>query len=138
MIWLMNVSNWIIILSCWRCWWWLIHSELKYLLYSYIKNEDLFTKNLHSKPAVFKLISMIMNDWKNDHLNTINQVILHSKEQQQSYQTFIYYTDTWLTKKKNSSKQLKPHYSVKQLAYGLSRSSFIISRCFGNYRVFLP
>lgn len=114
-----------------------MYSELKYLLYSFIKNEDLFTKNLHSKPAVFKLVSMIMNDWKNDHLNTINQVILHSNKQHQSYQTFIYYTDTWLTKKKNSSKQLKSHYAVKQIAYGLFLGSYMRYRCFGNHGVLL-
>lgn len=91
-------------------------SELKYLMYSYIIDTDHFTHNINLKPPVYKLIADIMHRWKKDHVHTINQVILHSSIDK-DFTTSIFYTDSWLTKKK-LVKRSKAQFVIKQYTYG--------------------
>ena len=98
---------------------------MKYLFFNYVKNEDQFNKDLQDKPAVFQLISNLMNHWKNNHLNNMNRVI-HNSGQQSSLSTCIYYTDTWSMKKKIPTKRPKSQYAVKKYFFGMILLSYTI------------
>lgn len=101
------------------------YSELKYLFYNYVKNEEQFNKDIQDKPAVFQLISNLMNHWKNSHLSNMNRVI-HYSGQQTSLSTCIYYTDTWSMKKKIPIKRPKSQYVVKKYSFGMLLLLFTI------------
>ena len=90
-----------------------------------MKNEDQFNKDLQDKPAVFQLISNLMNHWKNSHLSNMNRVI-HYSGQQTSLSTCIYYTDTWSMKKKIPIKRPKSQYAVKKYSFGIILLLFTI------------
>ena len=87
----------------------IIHSEIKYLFYLYVKDEHSFNQNTQSKPPIYKLISEIMKQWKNDHLQNICKVILHSTNDNK-HNTFIHYTENWLVK---SKAKIKPKAKAK-------------------------
>ena len=101
----------------------LTNRHLKYLMYTFIKQPDRFARDLNRKPPVFKLVTEIMSQWKKDHVNTINQVILHSSLNN-NFQTTIFYTDSLITKKKLPLKRSKPQFVIKQYDYGILSHSF--------------